>query len=103
MKFIFVEGNISKPQDEEEKVRSAKTLTTKRSQSPYSNSRKRKRNRPQSAAMTEDFDSYQLDLSPVLTKSALIYQLIRLRLEANLAKAMSNNKDKSNDKEPNSA
>ena len=41
----------------------------------------------------------QLDLAPPLTKSALIYQLIRSRLQANLAKSISNTKEKFNDKE----
>jgi hypothetical protein len=58
--------------------------------------------------MTNDFNSspweyntsiVQGDLTPALTKSALIYQLIRSRLEANLAKSMSANKDRLNNKD----
>ncbi len=95
--ILFVEGNSSKQEDEDrEKVRSAKILTTTRSYTPYSNSRKQNRNRPQSAKINKDFDSYQFDLTPALTKSALIYQLIRSRIEANLAKSLSNNKELNN-------
>ena len=54
--------------------------------------------RPYSSTTTnnpeENFNS--LDLQPALTKSALIYQLIRSRLEANLAKSISANKNKLN-------
>jgi hypothetical protein len=101
--LFFVEGNISKHQEEEDNTnRSAKTTST-RSQTPYSNTRKSNRNRPSSATMTDNSESYQIDLPPALTKSALIYQLIRSRLQANLAKSISNSREKSNEKEPNSA
>ena len=102
---MFVEGNISKQDDEENTNRSAKTLTTTtRSQTPYSNTRKTIRNRRSSSAtMTDNSESYQMDLPPALTKSALIYQLIRSRLQANLAKSISISREKTNEKETNSA
>lgn len=51
--------------------------------------------------MINEFDPSinQGDLTPALTKSALIYQLIRSRLEANLAKSISANKQKLNNKD----
>ncbi len=54
--------------------------------------------------MTNEFNQWdyhspieQLDLTPGLTKSSLIYQLIRSRLQANLAKSISASKDQLND------
>jgi len=52
--------------------------------------------------MIDQFNSSeynQLDLPSALTKSALIYQLIRSRLQANLAKSMSANRDRLNNKD----
>lgn len=50
---------------------------------------------------SSDYDKLfnQSDFTPALTKSALIYQLIRSRLEANLARSMSANRDRSVSKE----
>lgn len=59
-------------------------------------------NRPYSVTIMKDFNVNELnnsldqnDFTPRLTKSALIYQLIRSRLEANLARSMSANKYRS--------
>jgi hypothetical protein len=85
---------------QEEQISSAQTSI--RSQSPSSNSRKQNSSRPYSSTMIDQFNSSeynQLDLTPALTKSALIYQLIRSRLQANLAKSLSANKDRLNNKD----
>lgn len=101
-------GNIPK----EENIRSAKTnssssssiTTAARSQTPYLTWRKEKFPRPHSAINNNQQHFYfnhfdQLDSAPPLTKSALIYQLIRSRLQANLAKSISNTKEKFTNKE----
>jgi hypothetical protein len=52
--------------------------------------------------MIDQFNSSeynQLNLTSALTKSALIYQLIRSRLQANLAKSLSANRDRLNNKD----
>ncbi|CAF4809492.1 unnamed protein product [Rotaria sp. Silwood1] len=93
-----------KQQDKNALSKSSKT--TNRIRTQIFKSRKSNINRPNSASMIKDFNSFeynhlfnQTDVTPTLTKSALIYQLIRSRLEANLARSISANKNQSINKQ----
>jgi hypothetical protein len=70
-----------------------------RCQTSFFSSKKRNVTRPSTVSLTQEFYPWEYfdipDLTPALTKSALIYQLIRSRLEANLAKSILANKDRS--------
>ncbi|CAF3333376.1 unnamed protein product [Rotaria socialis] len=83
------------------------TITTNRHRINIHHRRKLNITRPYSVSIIKELNSFennknnnnntfnQFGFTPRLTKSALIYQLIRSRLEANLARSMSSNKNRS--------
>ncbi|CAF4137037.1 unnamed protein product [Rotaria sordida] len=85
---------------------SKSSKTTNRIRTQINKSRKLNINRPHSASIIKDFNSFeynhlfnQTDVTPALTKSALIYQLLSSRFQANLARSISANKNQSVNKQ----
>ncbi|CAF3290926.1 unnamed protein product [Rotaria sp. Silwood2] len=97
---IFVQDTFFKQQDKIPLSKSSKP--TNKIRTKIFKSTKSNINRYNSTLNIKDFNSfeynnlfYQTDIKPTLNKSALIYQLIRSRLQANLARSISANKNRS--------